>query len=212
MIPFKKYFVVLFSINLFLPMMLSCAGIPTLNINYRIPEETGQLAGTKVFLEITDSRSDKDILGPGAKEEYQDLSENISLSIAEGDEKGFKIGLFHLRTLMEEIFKERFKSIGMDVVTDANSRGEGPQVVIDIQDFKLDLIKSTLKKTWTGKMVYNVELLDDGKLLATHKINGQSEKMKIIRRKEADSLMSDLVTDLVNRLDPEALFKQAGII
>ena len=212
MTPFKKYFVGFFSINMLLLMMFSCTGVPILNINYATPGKTNQLAGKKVFLEVVDSRPDKDILGPGAKEDYNTLSENISLSVAEGDEKGFKIGLFHPKALMEEIFKERFKSMGMDVVTDSNTIGDRPKVVIDIQTLKLDLIKSTIKKTWTGKMVYNVEISYLDKSVKVNEISGEYEELKIFGKKEADSLLSNLVTDLVNRLDVEALFRQAGII
>jgi hypothetical protein len=212
MTPFKKNIVVFFSTNFLLLTMLSCAGVPVLNINYKVPDKNNQLEGKKVFLEIKDSRSDKNMLGDGAKEDFANISDNISLSVAEGNEKGFKIGLFQLTSLMQEIFKERLKSLGMEVVTDINKRGEEPKIVIELQSFKLDLVKSTFKRTWTGKMAYNIEISDNGKIFKGNEISGESEKLKILQRKEADSLMSDLVTDLANRLNVPALFKQAGII
>jgi len=212
MTPKQRSFGILFSISMLSLIMLSCSSVPMLNVNYRIPDKTSQLEGKKVFLEIKDSRLDKEMLGDTAKEEFQNISENVSLSVAEGNEKGFKIGVFTLTSLMQEIFKERLKSLGMDVVTDKNKKGLEPAVVIDLQTFKLDLIKSAIKRTWTASMAYNVEITDKGKTLAGNKISGQSEKLKIIGRKEADSLMSDLITDLANRLDAPAFFKQAGII
>lgn len=208
----KKYFGVFLCINLFLLTMLSCSTIPILHVNYGVPNKTSQLEGKRVFLEIRDSRSDKEIFGEGAKEDFQNAPENISLSVAEGDEKGFKIGIFLITDLMKEIFRERLTSTGLDVVTDINSKGSEPEVVIDLQTFKLDLIKGTVKRTWTAKMAYNVEIVDNGKAVASNKIRGESEKMKIMSRKEADSLMSDLVTDLANRLDVESLMRQAGLI
>jgi len=212
MTPIQKYIGILFSINLLLLTMLSCSTVPLLNINYKVPDKTNQLEGKKVFLEIRDSRSDKDMLGDGAKEDFQNISDSVSLSVSEGNEKGFKIGVFPVTSLMQEIFKERLKSLGLDVVTDINRRGDEPKVVIDLQTFKLDLVKSTLKRTWTASMAYNIEISDKGKVVVSNKISGESEKLKIIMRKEADSLMSDLITDLANRLDGAALFKQAGII
>jgi hypothetical protein len=208
----KKYIGVFFSINMLLLTMLSCSSVPILHVNYRAPGKTSQLEGKKVFLEIRDSRSDKEMFGDGAKEDFQNSSGSVSLSVAEGEEKGFKIGVFPVTDMTREIFKERLKSLGLDVVTDRNSRGQEPTVAVDLQIFKLDLIKGTIKRTWTAKMAYNVEILENGKVLAGNRISGESEKLKIVSRKEADSLMSDLVTDLANRLDAEALFRQAGII
>jgi len=212
MTPLKKYACALFLINLLLLTMPSCSTVPTLNVNYRTPGETNQLKGKKVFLEIRDSRSDKEMLGNGAKEDFANISETVSLSVAEGNEKGFKVGLFPVTDLMKEIFKERLKGLGLEVVTDINGKGNEPTVAVDLQAFKLDLIKGTVKRTWTASMAYNIEILENGKVLASNKISGESEKLKIILRKEADSLVSDLVTDLVNRLNAEALFKEAGII
>jgi hypothetical protein len=212
MTPVQKYISVSFSIGLFLLTMLSCSTVPMLKINYTVPDKTDQLRGQKVFLEIMDSRPDKDMFGDGAKEDFQNTSGSISLSVAEGHEKGFKIGLFPLTSLMQEIFKERLKSLGLDVVTDPDKRGGEPKVIIDLQTFKLDLVnKSTFERLWKASMAYKVEISHNGKMVVSDVISGESEKLKIIRKQEADSLMSDLVTDLANRLNPKDLFKQAGI-
>jgi hypothetical protein len=193
-------------------MMLSCSSVPMLNVNYKVPEKTNQLVGKRVLLEIRDSRQDKEMFGAGAKEDFQNATETVSLSVAEGNEKGFKIGLFPLSDIMRQVFEERFKSLGMVVVTDKDKTGEEPGIVIDLRAFNLDLTPGTIKRDWKASMTYNVEISSKGKALATTQITGQSEKLRIIGRKEADSLVSDLVTDLVNRLDVQALLKQAGLV
>ena len=212
MFTLKKYFGVFLSIILLLLTMLSCSTVPILHVNYRVPNKTNQLEGKRIFLEIRDSRSDKEIFGEGAKQDFKNAPDTISLSVAEGDEKGFKIGIFTVTDLMQEIFKERLTSIGLDVVTDINSKGSETEVIIDLQTFKLDLTKGTVKRTWTANMAYNVEIVDNGKAIATNKIRGKSEKMKIMFRKEADALISDLITDVANRLDVDSLMRQAGLI
>jgi len=212
MAPIKKYFGFLFSVSVLLFIMLSCSTVPMLNINYRVPEKTNLLEGKKVILEIRDSRTDKDMFGEGAKEDFQNATESISLSVAEGNEKGFKIGIFPLSDLIRQVFEERFKSLGMVVVADKDKTGEEPRIVIDLQSFKLELTPGTIKRSWKDSMTYNVEISSKGKALAATQITGQSEKLRIIGRTEADSLVSDLVTDLVNRLDVQALFKQAGLV
>ena len=200
-----------FSVSVLFLFMISCSSVPMLNINYRAPEKTGQLAGKKVVLEIKDSRTDKDMLDPGAKEEFQNASESLSLSVAEGNEKGFKIGIFQLTDLMRQVFEERFKSFGITTLTDKEKTGGEPKVVIEIKAFKLELTPGTIKRNWRASMNYGIEISGNGKTLAGTTITGQSEKLKIIGKKEADSLASDLVTDLVNRVDMPALFKQAGL-
>jgi len=192
--------------------MFACSTVPVLHVNYRVPDKTSLLQGKRVFLEIRDSRPDKDMLGGGAKEDFKNATEGVSLSVAEGNERGFKIGVFTLKDAMREIFKERLTSLGLNVVTDENSKGDEPMFAVDIQVFKLDLTKGAVKRTWTAEMAYNVEIIEKGKVLAGTRISGNSEKLKIALRKEADSLISELVTDLANRLNPEALLKQAGII
>jgi|WetSurMetagenome_2_1015567.scaffolds.fasta_scaffold24770_4 hypothetical protein len=192
-------------------MMLACSSVPMLNINYKVPEKTSHLEGKRVLFEIRDSRQDKDIFGEGAKEDFQNATETVSLSVSEGNEKGFKVGIFPLSDLMKQVFGERLKSLGMVIEADREKAGEAPKIIVDIQVFKLELTPGTIKRNWKASMTYNVEISDKGKALATTQITGQSEKLKIIGRKEADSLVSDLVTDLVNRLDVQALLKQAGL-
>ena len=208
----KKYACKLLFITILMIIMSSCSTVPMLHVNYRTPDITDQLKGKRVFLDVRDVRSDKEMMGSGAKEDFANISETISLSVAEGNDKGFKVGIFTVTDLMKEVFKERMKGLGLDVVTDISSRGQEPTVIVDIQTFKLDKITGTVKRTWTAKMAYSVEISGNGKTLASNRISGESEKLKILSRKEADSLMSDLVTDLVNRLNVEALFKEAGII
>lgn len=212
MTPLKKFAVVFFSISLLMLILVSCSSVPVLNVNYTVPVKTSPLEGKKVFLEIRDSRTDREIFGEGAKEDFRNASENISLSVAEGNEKGFKIGLFPVEDLMREIFRERLQSQGLEVNTGINNKGNEPVIAIDLQSFKLNLTKGTVKRTWTASIGYSVEISDNGKVLASNRVSGQSEKMKIMRRKEADSLISDLLTDLANRLDAAELFRQAGLI
>jgi hypothetical protein len=208
----RKYFWFLLSVTVLVFIVTSCSSVPMLNVNYTVPDKTSQLSGKAVLLEIKDSRQDKEMFGSGAKEEFLNATETISLSVAEGSEKGFKVGMFPLPDLMKRIFKERLNGLGMRVVTDKDKTGAEPKVVIDIKAFKLELTPGTIKRNWKASMTYGVEISTNGKTLAGTTITGQSERLRIIGKKEADSLASDLITDLVNRLDVQALFKQAGLV
>ena len=81
-------------ILLLLTAMISCATIPHLNVEYRLPPKSDELKGKKVSLVFEDRRAVKDILGKGAQKDFKNFSGNISYSLARGKEKGFKIGLY----------------------------------------------------------------------------------------------------------------------
>jgi len=208
----RKSFWFLLSLSIMVFTMPSCSSVPMLNVNYTVPEKTSQLAGKQVFLEIRDSRQDKEMFNEGAKEDFQNATESVSLSVAEGSEKGFKVGIFPLPDLMKRIFKERLSGQGMSVVDDKDMTGATPKIVVDIKAFKLELTPGTIKRNWKASLTYGVEISGKGKTLAGTTITGQSERLRIIGKKEADLLASDLITDLVNRLDVQALLKQAGLV
>jgi hypothetical protein len=207
----RKSFWLLLSLSIMVFMMPSCSSVPMLNVHYKVPDKTSQLAGKQVFLEIRDSRQDKEMFGEGAKEDFLNATETISLSVAEGSEKGFKVGMFPLPDLMKRIFQERLNGLGMSVASDKDMNGTSPKVVIDIKAFKLELTPGSIKRNWKASLTYGVEISGNGKTLAGTTITGQSERLRIIGKKEADLLASDLITDLVNRLDVQALLKQAGL-
>lgn len=207
----RKSFLFLLCVSIPVLMLSSCSSVPMLHVNYTVPEKTLQLADKKVSLEIRDSRQDMEMFSEGAKEDFQNATESISLSVAEGREKGFKVGMFPLPDLMKRIFKERLNGLGMGVVSEKDMTGKEPKIVIDIKAFKLELTPGSIKRNWKASMTYGVEISGNGKTLAGTTITGQSERLRIIGKKEADLLASDLITDLVNRLDVQALLKQAGI-
>jgi hypothetical protein len=191
---------------LFTSILLACAPIHLLNINYRLPSKTDGLKGRKVFLVIEDSRSVKDIIGDGARKEFERFSGNISFSLEKGDEPGFKMGVYEVPSLFKEAFKNRLENLGMEVLP--NGGGEAAGLVIVIKEFILDL----QNRKWQVRMAYEARLIKDGKLLSKQTISAQGERLKLFGREQADTVAGEIFTDLVNRLDAEGLFRQAGML
>lgn len=185
--------------------IVSCASIPELKLHYQLPPPSDQLKGKNVFLEVEDARKTKEILGQGAKQEFGNFVGNISLIVARHKETGFKIGLFKLTAMVKEGFKKRLANAGLKVVAE-RSPGE-PQLLIILNDFVLDLVN----RKWIAKMGYEAKLMKDGESLATQIIEGEAERLKLIGRKEADTVTGEIFTDMVNRLDLVKLFRQAGL-
>jgi hypothetical protein len=60
-------------------------------------------------------------------------------------------------------------------------------------------------------MSYEAKLIKDGTVLAAQIIEGEAERVKVMGRKEADTVTGEIFTDMVNRLDLSRLFQQAQL-
>lgn len=183
--------------------IISCAAIPRLYVTYTLPPKTGQMT-RPVIVVVQDERSNAEIMGIGARREFGGPPEGVSLAVkSNGEEHG--VGIFELTSLLKEGFKERLEAAGFDV-TAADSRGAA-EISILLRDFFLDFSG----RKWTFIMAYEARLLKEGKVVSSQTIRGNAERMKILGRKQADQLVSEVFTDTLNQFDPDRLFRQAGL-
>ena len=185
--------------------LVCCATIPVLNVTYRLPLKADDLKGRKLFFAFEDIRSVKDFMGPGAIEDFSHFSGDVSFSLARGDEPGFKIGPRNIPALFKEAFRRRLENSGAEVV----SRGKGAQtgLIIALKECFFDL----RDRKWVMSIDYEARLARDGDIRARQSISGQAERLKIIGTKQADEVVGEIFTDIVNKLDIQGLFQQAGI-
>lgn len=192
---------------LFVLMAVSaCTTIPELKVTYQLPSRSEALRGKKVFVGFEDARKSKDLIGKGAQEQYKNFSGNITLFFTRGDEEGFKIGVYHVPALFNEVFKERLEHLGAEVVSE--SKESEVEMMIVLKDLLLDLTN----RDWVVRMDYEARLMKQGELLASQTISGQAERLKVLGRRDADKVMGEIFSDVVNRLDVPRLFQQAGLI
>ena len=185
--------------------IVSCSSISYLKVNYHLPAQTNELTGKKVFLAFRDERQNKNLLGEGARQDFKNFSENISLTISRGNEEGSRIGVFDLPALFLEAFKRKFEASGITVVKE---KEEAPvEVDIVLTEFLLD--QANLK--WQFDMAYEARAVKGGEALAKQMISGQSERVKLLGLREADILVGESFTALVNKLDVGRLLQQAGL-
>ena len=183
-----------------------CTTIPELRVTYQLPMRSEELKGKKVLIRFEDARKSKDLIGKGAQEQYKNFSGNITLFFSRGEEEGFRIGAFHIPALYKQVFKERLEYMGAEVVSE-KKEGEIEMVIV-LKEFLLDLVQ----RDWVVAMDYETKLMKDGEFLASQKISGQAERLKVLGRRDADKVMGEIFTDVVNRLDVARLFQQAGLI
>jgi hypothetical protein len=195
---------------LMLTVLCSCATIPILEVNYRIPPDSDSLAGQSVSFRVEDARSNKDMIGSGAEKDLEQWAGDFYLSLSRGTKRGFRKGLYDLPHLLEEAFRRRLETLGVRVVE--SSGGRHPELIVALNGFLLDLeTASVVEKKWVVSMQYEARLENTNGSMAMQTITGRHEKTKLIGLKQANEMLTDFFTDAVNRLDLERLFAQAGV-
>jgi len=196
---------IVLGLSLLLAATFSCAPIPFLKVDYRLPAGGKDWKGTKVFLTLQDDRSNRDLIRSGARSDFKNYSGEISFSLARGTESGFKMGVYEVPALFKQAFKARLEARGLEVVA---KRGDAPlEIEISLKEFSLDLVD----RKWKARMGYEARLARDGSVLARQMISGEAERLKVVGTGQADEVLSELFTDTVNRLDLARLFQQAGL-
>jgi hypothetical protein len=106
---------------------------------------------------------------------------------------------------MREAFKRKLAAAGFNPETIEGN--DSPVVVIVVKKFFLDLVKHN----WIGRIAYDAKLLVDGRVKVTRSIEGSARRLNALGRADADTLVGELFTDCVNRLDLHGLFEVAGM-
>jgi len=190
---------------------VSCATVPELKIDYRLPPKSEALKSKRVFVGFEDARASEDLIGRGAKKEYKNFTGNITYSLARDDEPGFRRGAYKVPSLFKDVFQRRLTYLGAEVVSDKEDGDVEMRIVL--KELLLDLIEEDLvKKKWTVAMSYEARIIQNGEVLASQKISGQGERAKVVGKGDADKVMGEVFEDLVNRLDVPRLFQQARLL
>ncbi|MBW2359037.1 MAG: hypothetical protein JRF21_10240 [Deltaproteobacteria bacterium] len=163
----------------------SCASIPELKVSYQLPPASALLKGNEVLLTIKDARSNKEVLGQG---------------VAQHKESEVKAGIYQVPAMMREGFRRRLENAGLKLVL-KESRGE-PQLLIVLNEFLLD----REGRNWVVKMSYEARLVKNGKVLSR-----ENERYGFAGRGAAETVLGEIFTDSVNRLDINKLFQRAGL-
>ena len=180
----------------------ACASKSYIAVNYRLPVASDDLKGERVFLEIRDIRSDKTIFGQNAQTEFKHFTGLFALSVNQG-KKPFVVGAFDLPSLFKETFKRKLENSGLEVLTQPEKTI--PVLEIVIKEFQLDLVD----RKWVAEISYDARLLKGDLLLVTKTISGDAERVKVIGQGDAEKVLGDIFTDIVNRLDFHKLLEQA---
>ncbi len=203
----KKQGMLLGLVFVLMPAVLlpSCATIQDVQVVYQIPESSKGLEGRRIFIDFQDLRQDRGLLGPGARKEFTYHSGNVDLYVSQGSDPMLPMGSHDVPSLFRRIFARRIQSLGGEVV---DRQIDGDVVFgVSLSTFSLDL----KERTWIARMSYEAQVGRGGKVTARQSMTGEAERVKILGLKQAHQVMSDLMTDVVNRLDIHGLFQKGGL-
>lgn len=184
-------------------LLTACASKPYLKVQYQLPPSSTALAGESIFLQISDRRNDPDFLSAAAKNSLKNFNDTYSLVVLRDDRSGNLIGAYDLNSLWKEIFTQRLQNEGVTV--SASQDGTDADLVIQIKVFKLDIVD----RKWVLQMSYQAGLSRNNTVLAKESVNGSAERLKVMGKSDAEKVLGELVSDMVNKLDVAQLYRKA---
>ena len=180
-----------------------CASKNFLKVNYQLPTEPVELNGTRVVLTVKDKRENPTIVTKSAQKALKNFTGDFALIVAKEKKEDKLVGAFGLSSMIREIFRHRLENAGVQVVTQENF--EDAIVEIVLKEFSLDL----QNRKWIIKMNYQASLLKQNRVVAGETITGSAERLRVISGKNAEFVIGELVTDVVNRLNLNELLQAA---
>lgn len=178
----------------------ACSPIPRLQATYRLPPAHNALTGKQAFVSVEDLRKDKRTLGESAALRFEDSGAVISLAVAKGAGPGMIKGIYQPPALLREALESRMKHEGVQVVPE---REASTGLSVLLQSFFLD----RAARKWKVAISYEARLLREGQVISSQIVSGEAERLDVLGTEQADIVLSELLTDVVNKLDLSKLFR-----
>lgn len=183
-----------------------CAGRNYLIVDYQVPPPSEVLKGQVVHLQVEDQRESTSILSPDAAYQFPEFGGIYSLAWNMPNQERVLAGEHQLVALFKTVFEKRLKELG---ATTAEAGSDAiPVLTIALKRLTLDL----RNHKWLADLNYEAVLTQTGHPVAKENIQGSAERVRIIGRKGADTVLSDIFSDAVNRLDFVKLFRNAELM
>lgn len=183
----------------------ACAKKSYIDVDYRLPLAADTLAGRTVFVETRDLRSDPEIFNERARDKFEHFTGRFALLLEMPDDQRKVLGAYELPMLFESALTQRLQKLGVKVI------GEPlpgvPVFHIRISQFRINLVG----RKWMADISYEASLTHDTQRMAREGVTGSAERMKVMGSGGAEKVIGEIFTDMINRLNIEGLFQQAGL-
>ena len=185
---------------------LSCAGRTYLMVDYSVPPTSDALKGQTVRIEMEDRRSDTSVLTAGAAQEFSAFAGRYSLAWMMPNNERVLAGEHDLLNTLRESFKKRLSQMGATVTLRAQS--DIPVLTVALTQMKVDL----QNRKWLVDLSYEATLGQGSQPMSKETVRGNAERVRLLGRKGADMALSEIFSDVTNRLDLVKMFKQAQLV
>ena len=181
----------------------ACSSKPFLVVHYQLPSPPDAFTSEPLTLVVRDLRDNKAFLSESAQRALPEFDETYSLVVVRADGSGNLLGIFGVEALVAETFEQRLNNLGLQVSPSADQSVY--ELEIKLNEFKLDLTG----RTWVVNMNYKANLSKNGRVLAMETVDGSAQRLRVMGAGDAEKLLSELLTDMVNRVDIKKLLQQA---
>ena len=192
-------------LSLTLLVLSGCGGRSFIEINYQLTAAPKFIDGRQIHVRFTDRRADKVIFGPQARKHFRYFTGIFDLRMVQPEQQDVFVGRLDLETLFIETFKKRLEIMGAQTVKTTSPDTLVFEIALDTFYLELNELK------WQTKLSYETRLIRDEKVLARQTAQGSAERLKLIGSRDADKLISDMFTDIVNQTDIQRLIDNAGL-
>lgn len=178
-----------------------CASKNFLTVKYQLPPEPAERKEMRVALAVKDLRENPDIATQSARTALKNFSGHFALIVAQENKNDKLVGAFGLNSMIKEVFKHRLENAG--VVVAAEEDPATPVLEIVLKEFKLDLDN----RKWIITMNYQANLIKQNKIAAGETVSGSAERLRVVGSKDAEMIIGELVTEVANKLNLNALLQ-----
>jgi hypothetical protein len=186
-------------------VVAACARPYYLTVNYHLPADPGRLAGQTLTLFVEDQRENQALFSESAQKEF-DLWDG-TYALALGDTPPPEpVETLDLAGLFHQAMKSRLEAMQISVV-EAPAQGV-PALIVSLEKVAVDL----KGKTWLSEITYQAQLSRDSSKVARETVSGQAERAKLMGMGGGRKLTGELFTDVINKLDVQRLFENAGLL
>jgi hypothetical protein len=159
-----------------------------------------------VRVAIEDRRSDTNVLTPQAAEVFSAFADRYSLAWVLPNNERVLAGEHDLLDALRESFKKRLTQMGATVTLRAQN--DIAQLTVAVTQLKVDL----QNRKWLIDLSYEATLSRNAQPRIRETVRGSAERVQLLGRKGADMALSEIFSDVTNRLDLVKLFKQAKLL
>jgi hypothetical protein len=177
----------------------------SLHINYLVPLKAPSLKGRVLELVVLNKRSGPMLIAGDARSYFPKVIDKYALYVRrQGTHSVERIGESDLTGLFRSAFTQRLRFLGADAL-DTKRKGT-PVLTLAIEQFSLQLEDSQ----WKALIKYKATIKQYQLTIIEETVKGRADRRNVLGSADANRLMGNLFTQVVNQLDVVQFLQKAA--